>query len=145
MDFETVTPEEFGGSLRGLGLNLLTRSVSKELAFLETVFNLKGHRISDDFAIVTYGSQVFQLHADGTYHSHPLLDLLPENPPRGAGVELHLFDTDPDAAHDAAVRGEYMVLQEPMNKPHGLRETAILSPDGYAWVASRPLTTDEMS
>jgi len=145
MDFETVSAEDFGASLKGLGINLLVRDVLRELAFLETVFHLKAHRISADFAIVSYGNQVFQLHADATYHSNPLLDLLPENPPRGAGIELHLFDTDPDDAVTRAQEHDYVVLQMPTPKPHGLREAYILSPDGYAWVASRPLTTQETS
>lgn len=145
MDFETISAEDFGASLRGLGVNLLVRDVAQELAFLDTVFGLKGHRISKDFAIVSYGAQVFQLHADGTYHSNPLLNLLPENPPRGAGIELHLFDTDPDSAVQKAIQNDYVVLQDPLPKPHGLREAYILSPDGYAWVASRPLTAAEKS
>jgi hypothetical protein len=145
VDFETVLPEDFGASLKGLGVNLLVRDVALELAFLETVFEIKGHRISADFAIVTYRDNVFQLHADGTYHSNPLLGLLPENPPRGAGIELHLFETDPDIAVRTATEHDYVVLQAPTNKPHGLREAYILSPDGYAWVPSRPLTTSERS
>ena len=35
------------------------------------------------------------------------------------------------------------LLQPPMAKPHGLRETCLLSPAGYAWVASRPLSMAE--
>ena len=53
MDYETASPEAFGRSLRGIGLNLLVRDVMEEVAFLETVFGLTCHRISADFAIVT--------------------------------------------------------------------------------------------
>jgi hypothetical protein len=42
VDFETVLPEDFGASLKGLGVNLLVRDVALELAFLETVFEIKG-------------------------------------------------------------------------------------------------------
>lgn len=138
MDFETVSAETFGASLRGIGLNLLVRDVLSESTFLETVFDMKAHRVTADFAIVTYGDQVFQLHADGTYSSNPLLNLLPENPPRGAGIEIRLYDTDPDAAAARAEAAGALVLQEPTDKPHGLRETYILCENGYAWVASRP-------
>lgn len=138
MDFETVSPEEFGASLRGLGLNLLVRDVKASAAFLERVFGMTAHRVSADFAIMTYGEQIFQLHADPTYAGHPLQDLLPENPPRGRGVQIHLFDTDPDPAVARAEATGGMVLARPRAKPHGLVEAFILDPDGYCWVVSRP-------
>lgn len=95
--------------------------------------------MSDDFAIITYGTEVFQLHSDATYAANPLLGLLPENPPRGAGIEIRLYDTDPDDAATKAERLGAMILQAPTDKPHGLREVYILCDDGYAWVPSRAL------
>ena len=92
--------------------------------------------MSNDFAIVTYGGQVFQLHGDATYHSNPLLALLPEIPPRGAGIEIRLYDTDPDAAVARAKAAGGTILQAPTDKPHGLREAYILCENGYAWVPS---------
>ncbi|MFC3119147.1 hypothetical protein ACFOHS_16945 [Jhaorihella thermophila] len=65
--------------------------------------------------------------------------LLPEAPPRGAGVEIRLYDSDPDAAAAQAEAFGATLLQRPGDKPHGLRETYILCPEGYAWVPSRPL------
>ena len=139
MDYETVSPEALGASLRGLGLNLLVRDVPAEGAFLEAVFIMGIHRVTADFAIVTYGAQVFQLHSDGTYARNPLLGLLPENPPRGAGLEIRLYDSDPDAATARAETLGATILQPPTDKPHGLREAYILCKNGYAWVPSRPL------
>ena len=139
MDYDTVSASDFGASLRGIGLNIVVRDVLGTCAFLETVFGLSAHRKTSDFAIVTYGEQVFQVHSDGTYHSNPLLGLLPENPPRGAGVEIRLYDSDPDLAVARADAGGHMVLQRAADKPHGLREAYILCADGYAWVPSRPL------
>lgn len=139
MDFETVSAETFGASLRGLGLNLVVRDVLAEVTFLSRVFDMASHRASADFAIMTYQEQVFQLHSDGTYHANPVLNLLPEQPPRGAGIELRLYDTDPDETAARAQEAGYLVLQEPTDKPHGLREAYILSDQGYAWVPSRPL------
>ncbi len=139
MDYETVSPNEFGASLRGIGLNILVRDVEATAAALATVFGMGVHRLSADFAIITYGGQVFQLHADGTYAENPLLTILPENPPRGGGVEIRLYDSDPDQAVQRAEVAGLTILQPPRDKPHGLREAYILDHDGYAWVPSRPL------
>ncbi|MFT6674797.1 MAG: putative enzyme related to lactoylglutathione lyase [Sulfitobacter sp.] len=139
MDFDTVSAEDFGASLRGIGLNLLVRDVTRQVAFLETVFAMQAFQPSADFAIMKYGKQVFQLHSDGTYHANPLLGLLPENPPRGAGLEIRLYDSDPDAACTKAEAAGGTILQSPTDKPHGLREAYILCENGYAWVASQPL------
>jgi predicted enzyme related to lactoylglutathione lyase len=140
MDYETVTAEDFGKSLKGVGINILVRDVLAQITFLESVFELKAHRASADFAIIAYGDHVFQLHSDGTYHSNPLLTILPENPPRGAGVEIRLYETDPDEAAKRAEAYGAMVLQPPSDKPHGLREAYILCDNGYAWVPSRHLS-----
>lgn len=145
MDFETVAPEDFGANLHGLGLNILTRDVPGLARGLVDVFEMSAHRITTDFAIMTYGDQVFQLHSDGTFAAHPLLGLLPENPPRGAGIEIRLYATDPDDACAKAEGAGFTVLQPPMDKPHGLRECTLLCQDGYAWVPSRPLRTAPQS
>ncbi|WP_299784056.1 glyoxalase [uncultured Marivita sp.] len=139
MDYETVSAETFGAGLRGIGLNLLTRDVRRMVEQLCPVFGMTAHRVSDDFAILRYGDQLFQVHSDGTYARNPLLDLLPENPPRGAGLEIRLYDTDPDEAASKAEDAGFTVLQPPTDKPHGLRECTLLCADGYAWVPSRPL------
>lgn len=139
MDYETVSPDAFGASLRGIGLNLLVRDVEAEVRFLSDVLGMEAHRVSRDFAILTYHGAIFQLHGDHTYGENPLLGLVPETPPRGAGAELRLYETDPDVAARRAAASGYHVLQPPTDKPHGLRETIILCENGYAWVASRPL------
>ncbi|MDU8927717.1 VOC family protein [Alisedimentitalea sp. MJ-SS2] len=139
MDYETVNANDFGASLRGLGLNVLVRDVRATAGFLQSVFGIGIHQLTDDFAIATYGEEVFQLHADSTYSRHPLLHMLPENPPRGAGLEIHLYDTDPDEAVQKAEATGATILTAPTDKPHGLREAHILDADGYCWVPSRPL------
>lgn len=139
MDYETVSAEDFGKTLRGIGLNILVRNVRSTAAFLVDIFDVGVHRLSDDFCIITYGEDVIQLHHDGTYHANPLLNMLPENPPRGVGIEIRFFDSDPDTAvARAQARGD-VILQPPTEKPHGLREAYILCDDGYAWVPSRPI------
>ena len=143
MDLERATPAEFGQSLSGVGVNLLCRDVRAMAAFAAQVLEMGVHRLSDDFAILSHDSVLLQLHADPTFRAHPLIDLLPENPPRGAGVQLYLFDVDPDAAcaRAGAMGPEAggIVMEPPTDKPHGLREATILSPEGYAFSPARRL------
>ena len=138
MDFETVSAEDFGQSLRGLGVNLLSRDVRGLAGFLTGVFGLEVHRLSDDFAIVAHGDALFQLHADGTDHANPLPSLLPEAGARGGGAQFYLFGIDPDAAAKRAEARGDMVLESVADKPHGLRECTILSPEGYAFSPAVP-------
>ncbi len=140
MDYDTIGPAAFGAGLWGMGMNLLVRDVGAQVAFLKTLFGMRAHQPTADFAIMVYGSDVFQLHCDGTYHSNPLSGLLPENPPRGAGLEIRLYDSDPDAVCAVAEAAGGVILQAPMDKPHGLREAYVLCENGYVWVASRPLS-----
>lgn len=139
MDYDEVGAEEFGASLRGLGLNLLVRDVAAEVSFLKTVFGMEAFQPTADFAIMRYGDQVFQLHSDGTYHSNPLLGLVPESPPRGGGIEIRLYDSDPEEVCAIAEAAGGTILQGPTDKPHGLREAYVLCENGYAWVCSRAL------
>ncbi|MCX7566002.1 glyoxalase [Sulfitobacter sp. F26169L] len=139
MDYDSVGAAVFGQSLCGMGVNLLVKDVSAQVAFLETVFDMKSHQPTADFAIMVYGNNVFQVHSDGTYHANPLLGLVPETPPRGGGIELRLYDTDPDTACKRAEDAGATILQAPADKPHGLREAYILCDNGYAWVPSKPL------
>ncbi|MBY8977606.1 VOC family protein [Rhodobacteraceae bacterium NNCM2] len=129
---------EMGAALRGIGLNLLVRDVLEETGFLENIFGMRILRANRDFALVAYGDQVFQIHGDHTYHSNPLPSLLPEAGPRGGGIELRLYDTDPETAVAKAETAGAVILQPPADKPHGLREAYILDPSGYCWVPSRP-------
>ena len=56
MDYETVSASDFGAALRGIGLNLVCRDVRATAAFLQAAFDMGIHRLSADFAIVTYGN-----------------------------------------------------------------------------------------
>lgn len=138
MDLETVTADTFGRSLTGIGLNLLTRDVRGLAGFLVDVTGLTAHRLSGDFAIIRHGEMMIQLHADPTFAGHPLSGLLPENPPRGGGVQVYLFGVDPDAAIARAEATGHTVLEPARDKPHGLREATILSPEGHAFSPAVP-------
>lgn len=138
MDLETVNAADFGRSLTGLGVNLLCRDVRAMAAFLAGVFGLGVHRLSDDFALIRHGAVLIQLHADGTFGAHPLLGIVPESPPRGAGAQFYLFGIDPDAAVARANDLGGVVIEPPATKPHGLREATILTPEGYAFSPAVP-------
>lgn len=138
MDLETVPAEDFGRALTGIGVNLLTPNVRALAAFLNDVFGLPAYQLTDDFAIIRHGQMLMQLHSDGTYHSHPLLGVVPESPPRGGGLQLFLFGINPDEAAAKAEAAGHMVLEPPADKPHGLREGTILSPEGYAFSPAIP-------
>lgn len=137
-DLETVSPAEFGRSLTGVGINFLSPDARALAGFLGDVFGLEIHRLSDDFAIVVHGDALLQIHADATFSTHPILGLVPENPPRGAGAQFYLFGIDPDEAVARALAAGHMVIEQPSGKPHGLREATILSPEGYAFSPSVP-------
>lgn len=132
-DLETIAAADFGRSLRGVGVNLLCRDLRAMADFLSGCFGLSIHRLSDDFALVRHGEVLMQLHSDGTFGRHPLIGLLPENPPRGAGVQIYLFGLDPDACCARAGPAGGVVIEPATDKPHGLREATILAPEGYAF------------
>lgn len=139
MDLETVDAADLGRSLQGLGVNLLCRDVPAMARFLAEALGLGIHRLSTDFALASHEGLLIQLHADGTYHRHPLHAMLPESPPRGLGLQLYLFGIEPDLACARAPAAGGMVLEPPADKPHGLREATILSPEGYAFSPAVPL------
>ncbi|WP_147126431.1 VOC family protein [Shimia ponticola] len=139
MDYETTDADAFGRSLRGIGLNLLVTDVKKSAVFLSDVFGMRAFQVTEDFAIVTLGQAVLQLHSDATYAKHPLLSVLPESPPRGAGAEFRLYGNDPDAACARAEAAGGTILEPATDKPHGLREAFILDRDGYCWCPSQEL------
>ena len=126
MDFDTVPADAVGASLNGLEINVLVSNVPRCVDFLTDVLNTNAHQASADFAVMEYQSQVFQLHNDATYSAHPLLPLLPENPPRGLRIELRLYDSDPGTATARAAALDAVILRAPSDRPHGLSDTAAI-------------------
>ncbi|NVJ97170.1 MAG: VOC family protein [Alphaproteobacteria bacterium] len=137
MDLKDASGPEVGHTLEGFGVNLLVRRTRAGVEFLTTVLGFTEIRADSDFALLRSGNQFFQLHSDPTYGDHPLPSLIPEAGVRGAGVELRLFEVDPDNAEAKAIEHGYTVLRKSLDRPHGLRECYILDPDGYCWVPSR--------
>lgn len=141
-DQEFMPAEEYGRSLKGLGINLLVRDVARSAQFARDVLGAAVVFADKDFAVIRYAngptSAEWMLHSDGTYHSNPVLNLLGDSAIRGAGAELRLYHCDPDAAVERAKAHGHHVLAEAADKPHGLREAYILDPDGYCWVPGVP-------
>lgn len=132
--------DEYGRSLTGVGVNILIRDVARTVAFLRDVLGLTVVYSDPDFAVLRHEGRDILLHADHTYAEHPLLALVGDGGPRGAGVELRLYGIDPDAAEARARRRGDTVLAPSKDKPHGLRECYLVDPDGYVWVPGRPLS-----
>ncbi len=135
-NFDPTNAEETGQALAGFGVNLLVTDVENTVLFLTTVLGFSAITSSRDYALLSVNNQLFMLHGDHTYWDNPLPSLLPESGARGSGLELRLYDLDPDQAEQKARDNNYMVLMATADKPHGLRECFILDPDGYCWVPS---------
>lgn len=133
MDYDTIPAPDMGRSLQGIGVNLLTRDAAVLAGFLSQVFGLSVYRVSRDFAVIGHQGAVMQIHSDAAFGRHPLTGLIPENPPRGAGVQIYLFGVDPDLAAARAEAAGGTVIEPPSDKPHGLREATILAPEGQAF------------
>jgi catechol 2,3-dioxygenase-like lactoylglutathione lyase family enzyme len=132
---------EYGRMLRGLTVNLLVRDIEASLAFQRAVLRAEVVYADPDIAVVRgYGGE-WMLHADHTYRGHPLHHEVTAVTARGIGAELRLHGCDPDAATAAALANGYIVVADPADKPHGLREAYLADPDGYVWVPDVPTET----
>jgi uncharacterized glyoxalase superfamily protein PhnB len=134
-----MTAGDYAGGLRGFGVDLLVREIARATDFQRAVLGSEVLYEDLDFAALRHGGSQWMLHADHTFADHPLLALTGDGALRGVGVELRLYDCDPDAAEARArARGDH-VLAPSADKPHGLRECCLVDPDGYVWVPSRRL------
>jgi len=139
MKKSTKTPfmaaPDYGKSLSGFTVNLLSQNLPRALIFQRDVLQVDIPHEDDDLLIVRgYGSQ-WMVHADHTYDNHALLGDTQTSSRRGAGVELRLHGCDPDAVAKRARENNYKVLDGPRDQPdHGLREVHVIDDDGYVWV-----------
>ena len=137
--------DEYGRSLKGLGINLLVRDIEKALPFQNRVLGAETVYADPDIAVLRFtppGADApieWMLHADHTYDRHPLSGNLDEVAWRGIGVELRLHGRDPDVAEAEAQKMGAVVLAGALDKPHGLREAYLVDEDGYLWVPDLPI------
>ena len=126
---------DYGKSLKGFSINLLSINLSRALVFQSHVLTAKILHEDEDLLIVQGYDSHWMVHADHTYDKHPMLDDARSADRRGAGVELRLHGCDPDNASERALERGFQVLDGPRDQPdHGLREAHILDDDGYVWV-----------
>ncbi|PDH31628.1 MAG: glyoxalase [Candidatus Thioglobus sp. MED-G23] len=123
----------------GFGINLLATDVERTADFLAEILSMRIHRADQDSAVLEHDGNFFQLHGEHTYHDNPFPGTLEGVHYRGAGVELRLYQKDPDACEARAKKKGYQVLRTRLDRPHGLRECFLLDPDEYCWVPSAPL------
>lgn len=131
--------DTFGRGLGpGLGINLLVRDVAMAARFQVLALGAEVTYRDADFAIMTGYGSTWMLHHDRTYHAHPLRGSLAGDTARGLGAELRLYGCDPDRAEAACEDAGGTILAATADKPHGLRESYLIDPDGYLWVPSVP-------
>jgi hypothetical protein len=83
---------------------------------------------------------LIQVHSDYTYKNTPYYEYFGNSEPRGWGVELRLFNVNPDKSVELAnIEEGWQVIQSPTDKDHGLREAYLIDSAGFCWVPSVPL------
>ena len=129
--------DEFGRSLpRGVGVNLLVEEIAPMEAFCREVLGANTIYADEDFAAIELLGSVFMLHADHSYADHEMTGAVAGLDIRGAGLEIRLYGADPDRIEAKARQQGHPVLAGAIDKPHGLRECHVVSPQGYVFVPS---------
>jgi catechol 2,3-dioxygenase-like lactoylglutathione lyase family enzyme len=131
--------DEYGRSLKGLGVSLVVRNMARSLVFQKEVLGVEVVYSDADFAALRGFGSEWMLHTDHTYEGNPLYGSLLADVVRGIGIELRLHGCDPDETCIRARTHEFMVLDDATDKPHGLREAYIIDDDGYVWVPDVPI------
>lgn len=141
---QAFSPPEFGRSLNGFGVNILTPQVIPYVEKLVFVLGLTLVRQEEAFAVVSWVDEaettmdtIIQIHADFTYAQNPYYEFLTQTDMRGRGIEMRIYHIDPDEAVKRALSTDgWTVVQDATDKPHGLREAFLLDDLGYCWVPS---------
>ena len=102
-----MSGDDYGRSLRGFGVNLLVQNIERSVAFQTEVLAVEVVYRDEDIAVLRHldadgRAHEWMLHADHSFSDHPLLELTGDGALRGVGIELRLYDHDPDAAEARA-------------------------------------------
>ncbi len=130
---------DYGRSLSGLGFNLIVSDLERAIHFAREVIQAEVFFRTEVFAAMKLSGQHFMFHINDSYRGNELHTTLVSDAPRGIGIELRCYHTDPDEAEARARKVGYTVLAGALDKPHGLRECMILDDDGFVWIPSRHL------
>ncbi|MEM6438432.1 MAG: hypothetical protein AAF763_01875 [Pseudomonadota bacterium] len=132
-------PMAYGAAIpAGLGVNLLYAALEPALRWQAEVLEAQVLYWEDHFAILRRGPSTWFAHSDWAYRNHPMTGAVQGTEARGAGAELRIYGLDPDAAEARARAAGTPVLAGALDKPHGLRESYLLDPEGYVWVPGVP-------
>lgn len=138
-----MEPGAYARTLRGFNVNLAVRDVALCVAFQREVLGVDIVYSDADLGVMRHDGHDWLVHATHTYVDEsggrmPFLTHTEAVDTHGRGVELRLYNIDPDAAEARArARGD-RVLAASQDKPHGLRECYLVDPDGYVWVPGVP-------
>ncbi len=136
-----MPPPDYGQSLSGFTVNLLTTNIERALVMQRDVLQAEVWHQDEDLLILRGFGTSWLVHADHTYDKHPLLQDCLSHSRRGAGVELRLHDCNPDAVAARAIKFGFKLLDGPRDQPdHGLREAHVIDDDGYIWVPDLPIS-----
>lgn len=136
---------EYGRTLRGLGFNLIVKDIEKAITFATEVLEATVFFRTEVFAAMKLNGNDFMFHIPSSYRGNELYATLTSDAPRGVGVELRCYHSDPDAAEARARSLGFTILAGSIDKPHGLRECMILDDDGFVWIPSRHLVENDAS
>ncbi len=128
-----MAADAYGKTLHGLSLNLIVRDVAASVPFYRDVIGMTVHYADADMAALQLESTQIVLHADHTYDKQPWATRLLDTGKRGLGVEIRIFDVDPDAAERRATAHGATVLIGARDWPHGWRDVVLEDPDGYTF------------
>ena len=133
-----MSAADYGRSLKGFGVNLLYADVERAVRFQRDILGACVVYADVDFAVMRHAGMDWMLHADHTYRDNVLAGIAGTDV-RGQGVELHLYNVDPDAIEAMAHDADHTVLAGAMDKPHGAREAVLMDDEGYVWVVAASL------
>ena len=130
-------PMVFGrGLAKGVGVNILVRDVETAIRWQVRALGAQVIYWEEHFAIMSAEGTVWLVHSDWSYRDHEMTGVVQGVEARGRGVEIRLYNVDPDGCEARARAMDGVVLAGSLDKPHGLREAYLVDPDGYVWVPS---------